>query len=376
VSSAFVAGYRARVRTLLLYLVALAACTTNGNGGAGHDGAVTHDGGGGGGGGPTADAPVLSADGALPMTSAVSIIVEPNGKGGDELVAAITAATTSVYMTMYELDDDDTINALVAKAKAHLDVQVILDSSTTNKSFNTDAYNKLAAAGAAVVWSSSVFTFTHEKTVIIDGATAWIMTMNSNTSSPTSNREYLAIDTDAGDVAESTAVFKADHAMQAITPTGALVVANANARSKLVDLIDSATTTLDVEGEEFSDTQSTGVVPAVSRAAKRGVAVHVVVGNAGPDAQADDLVTNSGGSVVVTGPMSGDGTKTNPYIHAKAIVVDCTATGCARGFIGSENFSTGSLGYNRELGVIFDAPAELLKVKTAIDTDFANGSAQ
>jgi phosphatidylserine/phosphatidylglycerophosphate/cardiolipin synthase-like enzyme len=199
------------------------------------------------------------------------------------------------------------------------------------------------------------------------------MTMNANTSSPTVNREYLAVDTDLEDVAEATAVFTADHAMTSIVPSGDLVVADANARGKIIGLIDGAQSTLDVEGEEFSDTL---VVQAVSRAAKRGVATHVVVGNASPSAQSDTLIKNSGGSVVVTGPTSGHGTSTNPYIHAKAIVIDCTASSCTRGYVGSENFSAGSLTYNRELGVIFDTSAELKKVKAAIDTDFANGTAQ
>jgi len=49
---------------------------------------------------------------------------------------------------------------------------------------------------------------------------------------------------------------------------------------------------------------------------------------------------------------------------------------CTRGFVGSEKLLAGSLGYNRELGVIFDVPSELAHVKTAIDKDFAAGVAQ
>ena len=45
-------------------------------------------------------------------------------------------------------------------------------------------------------------------------------------------------------------------------------------------------------------------------------------------------------------------------------------------FVGSENFSAGSLGYNRELGVIFDDASEVAKVKSTIDTDFGKGTAQ
>jgi len=313
-----------------------------------------------------------TVDAAPPMpTHSVSIIVEPNGNNGKEVADAINAAHTSVYMTMYQISSQPVINALVARKQAGLDVQAILDSSSTSKSFNTSAYNTLKSAGVNVVWSSTTFTYTHEKTIMIDGTTAWIMTMNTNTSSPSTNREYLATDTDATDVAEAIAIFKADHAMTSITPSGPLVVAPTNARPDLVALIDSSMQTLDVEGEEFSDTYSTGVVNAVARAASRGVTVHVVIANDTPDATSINRVKNAGGKVVITGPSSGNGTSTNPYIHAKAIVADS-----ARAFVGSENFSGGSLGYNRELGVIFDNATEVAKVKSTIDIDFGKGTAQ
>jgi phosphatidylserine/phosphatidylglycerophosphate/cardiolipin synthase-like enzyme len=345
-----------------LLLVCLAACGSPSSGNHGGPDAP----------GGTIDAPITPMTDATPMPShAVSIIVEPNGNKASELVAAINAATQSVYMTMYELDMTAVINALVARKQAGLDVQVILDGSTQTKSFNTSAYNTLHNAGIAVVWSNPTFTYTHEKTVMIDGTSAWIMTMNANTSSPSTNREYLALDTDPTDVAEAIAVFKADHAMQSITPAGPLVVAPTNARPDLVALIDTAMTTLDVEGEEFSDTYSTGVVNAVARAASRGVTVHVTIANGQLDTTSVNRVKNAGGKVVMTGPTSSSGTSTNPYIHAKAIVVDS-----ARAFVGSENFSGGSLGYNRELGVMFDTAAEVAKVKTAIDIDFGKGVAQ
>jgi phosphatidylserine/phosphatidylglycerophosphate/cardiolipin synthase-like enzyme len=317
-----------------------------------------------------------ATDGGGTLSSDVTVIVEPNGNNSSELIAAINGAHQSVYMTMYMLGSSAVINALIGRKQAGVDVQVVLDSSSATSSYNTSAYSQLHSAGVAVVMSSTTFSYTHEKCVIIDGTSAWIMTMNANATSAIYNREYLAIDTDPADVAEATAVFKADHALQPITPTGNLVVANANARPKLVQLIDSATKTLDVEGEEFSDTYSTGVVNAVARAAHRGVVVHVVIANSGPPLPPITLVKNSGGHVVITGPTSINATTTNPYIHAKAIVVDCVAGTCARGYVGSENFSGGSLGYNRELGVIFGNAAELAKIKTTIDADFSRGVAQ
>ena len=83
--------------------------------------------------------------------------------------------------------------------------------------------------------------------------------MNATGTAPSENREYLALDTDAADITEAEAVFEADYAMHAITPSGALVVANSNARPDLVALINASTTTLDIEGEEFSDIYTGGI---------------------------------------------------------------------------------------------------------------------
>lgn len=352
------------VKFVVAVLALLAAC------GSSHG--TTGDGGGDG----PIDAAAMTADANLHGTSSISIIVEPDGNSASQLVTAINGATTSISVTMYEMSNTSIINALKARAQAHVPVKVILDGSSTNKSFNTSAKNTLTTAGAQVVWSNPSFTYTHEKTIIIDDKVAWIMTMNATGTAPDENREYLAVDTDPADITEAQAVFDADFAMHQITPSGALVVANSNARADLVALINASTKTLDIEGEEFSDLNTGGIVDSTVVAAHRGVAVRVIIGNSSPDQTSISRVKTAGGKVVVTGPTSGNGTMAKPYIHAKAIVIDCTGTSCARGFVGSENFSAGSLGYNRELGVIFSAPAELAKVKAAIDTDFAAGVAQ
>jgi phosphatidylserine/phosphatidylglycerophosphate/cardiolipin synthase-like enzyme len=357
------------VRTTLACLTLLAACSApttmaTGDAASGGDGRM----------------PPMGDAGAPPQaTSSVRVIVEPNGNHASELSSAINGAQQSVYMTMYQIDNSTMINALVGRKQAGLDVEVVLDGSSTNKSWNTPAYNTLHNAGVAVVWSNPNFTYTHEKTVIIDAKTAWIMTMNLNVSPPSSNREYLAIDTDPSDVAEATAVFKADHALQTITPSGKLVVANNNARPLLVAMIDSATRTLDLELEELSDLDLHGVVNAIARAGVRGVTVRIVLAAGTPTTtqmQAINELKPRGVHIVVTGPSSSGGSSTNPYIHAKAGVVDCVAGTCALGFVGSENFSGGSLGYNRELGVLIDNATELAKIEATINSDFGRGTPQ
>ncbi len=61
------------------------------------------------------------------------------------------------------------------------------------------------------------------------------------------------------------------------------------------------------------------------------------------------------------------------YIHAKVICVDCVGD-AGTVFLGSENFSTSSLSYNRELGVITTSGAAVGAVRRAFDADFAAGT--
>jgi phosphatidylserine/phosphatidylglycerophosphate/cardiolipin synthase-like enzyme len=305
-----------------------------------------------------------------------------------QIVSAIDGAQSSLHMTMYILDNSSIVSALVSRKKAGVDVKVVLNQNFPSGTVQTNpsTYATLQAAGVGVVWRNGAPNepsgYTHEKTFIIDGKEAWIMTMNLDNSAPKYNREYIAVDTDPTDVQTAEAVFEADFAGQTNTHAAPLIVSPdppSNSRSALVALINSAKKTLDVEVEEFSDPYSDGVVAAVAAAAKRGVATRVILaaGSAySSQVTAVSTVKAAGAKVVVSGGNSGSSSASNPYIHAKAVTIDCSGTTCVRGFIGSENFSGGSLGYNRELGLILANPTELAKVQTAIVSDYNAGTPQ
>jgi cardiolipin synthase A/B len=292
-------------------------------------------------------------------TGSVEIVVEP-GDNGDALYESMWRAAKSIHMTMYLLTSERFIDLLSSKRTAGVDVKVVLNEafpagSPTNKA----SYRQLRLAGVPVVWAPSVFAYTHEKCVIVDGATAWIMTMNLDETSAKDNREYLGIDTKGGDVAEAEALFAADYSHSSVAVSGSLLVAPADARTKLLTLIGSATRVLDIEDEEFSDGD---VARAVASAARSGVAVRLVLSTdpaSSAEALAVSLVQAAGAKVVVTA---------TPYIHAKAVVVDG-----ARAFIGSENLTTASLEDNRELGLITSRASQVAKVEAAIGADYARG---
>jgi len=318
-----------------------------------------------------------------PETSGVTITVEPDGSGDAAgLLNAINGAQTAVHVEMYLLTNSKYISALIALAKAGKDVKVVLNQTfptgTSSSNTNASTYTQLQSGGVDVHWAptNTGFTsYTHEKAVIIDPAggsdsQVWIMTMNLDTDAPKYNREFLAQDTNAPDIGEAEAIFEADYADQNITPNGNLVVAPApqnNAAAALVSLINGATTSIDIEAEELDDSGKNTeelVFNALVAKAKAGVAVHVVLEDSTDSEQSSAVSTlESAGAKVVGYSCTG-----NLDIHAKSIVVDGAAA-----YVGSENFSGGSLGYNRELGVIFTQSSEVSKVKTAIDGDFAGG---
>jgi phosphatidylserine/phosphatidylglycerophosphate/cardiolipin synthase-like enzyme len=293
---------------------------------------------------------------SVPMTSSVRIIVEPSDDAA-ALVQAIRGAKQSVHMTMYLLTSTAVMDALIAQKKAGLDVKVLLNQNFPSASgTNASSYPTLQSAGVDVKWASPGFTYTHEKAVILDGKEAWIMTMNTTQSSPTANREYLAVDDDPADVAEAEGIFEYDFGGPSYSPSGRLVVSPNNSRSKLTALLDLAKTSIDMEAEELTDM---GLVAALTGAADRGVAVRVVLADAQSTTQAATLKQHG----VKLAAFS------QYYVHAKAAVVDGQYA-----YVGSENFSAGSLGYNRELGVLFDTASEVHKVAQTTASDFAGGS--
>ena len=264
-------------------------------------------------------------------------------------------------MTMYLMNDKRFISALIAQHAAGRDVKVLL-----NKTFpggagtNQTTFTQLQAGGVAVAWAPSTFTLTHEKCVLIDAAQAWIMTMNLENTSST-NREFLAIDAQPADVQEAEAMFAADFGNTAFTPSGSLVVAPVNASDKLVALIKSAKKTVDLEGEELSDF---AIVSTLIAAKKAGIAVRVVLSDNTPSSSQANAVNKLKAASIPVVKVA------NPYIHAKALVVDG-----ASAYVGSENFTTGSLDYNRELGVITTNAKSAAAVGAVIAQDFAVGTA-
>jgi phosphatidylserine/phosphatidylglycerophosphate/cardiolipin synthase-like enzyme len=276
----------------------------------------------------------------------------------------IETATSSLDMTMYELSDTTVTTDLVNLEKSGVAVRVILDQA--EKSTNTTAYNALKAGGVGVVWSSTTFTYTHQKTITVNDDASLILTGNLTQEYYSTTRDYGVFDDNQVDVAAIEKVFGADYAHSSVTAGDGdnLLWSPNTAQTQLLTVINGATKTLDVEEEEFSDT---AIVNAIVARAKAGVKVRLVIEDPSDYSSELSKVISAGGTV------EGYSSSTGFYVHAKAIVADyglSTATVEA----GSMNMTSNSLTENRELGIILNDTGVESVVETAFNSDYSGGT--
>jgi phosphatidylserine/phosphatidylglycerophosphate/cardiolipin synthase-like enzyme len=296
----------------------------------------------------------------------VSVFVEPDA-GETPILNAINNATSSIYVELYLLTDTNVINALEKAASNGIDVRVMLDPDPYGVGTSQPAktLKALSNAGAKTEDTKPGFTYTHEKGMLIDGSTAYIMSCNFTKSalggsSSTTNREYGIIDTDPTDVAAFLGVFNADWKRSSYTLTdNDIVLSPVNSRSDFVSLINSARNSLQIEAEEMQDSC---VEQAIVNAESRGVKVQVILPS-NDSGNSSGITTLKNGSVSVY-------EDTNYYMHAKMIIVDGTEA-----FVGSENISTNSLDKNREMGILVSNASVISTLQSTFSSDLSDSSA-
>lgn len=298
----------------------------------------------------------------------VRLYVEPDD-GESVITDAIHGAHTSIWLEMYILSDRNVIRALEDAANNGVDVRVMLEPHPYGGGASASkTIDQLKAANIKAQYTSSAFPLTHEKGMVIDQSTAYIMTSNFSRSAlgGTSggsygyrNREYGIIDTNTQDVQAVMHIFEADWShTQAQFNDPNLVVSPVNARSDFTTLINSARHSLLIEAEEMQDS---AIEQALVSAAQRGVRVQVIL--PAPSGSSGD--SNSQGiSVIKAGGVS---VREDPqlYMHAKIMIVDGI-----KAFVGSENISTQSLDANRELGIIVSDANVLSKMNSTFQQDW------
>lgn len=306
---------------------------------------------------PTPIVPVC--DPLAPRAVPLVLHVLPD-EGEAALASEVTKATKSVRVLIYEMGYGAVLDALKGRAAAKVKVSVILDVG--KKSINQKYFDQLTAAGAEVHWSDPKFPYMHAKTLIVDDALAVISTGNYLQSNVLKERNYVVHDRDPQDVADVAALFDADFGGTApALDCTRLVVSPINARARILAVIASAKTTLDIESMQFADSD---VRTAVADRAKAGVKIRVIVANPSWIDTNFDAATFLGQNAVPVKYL------TAPTVHVKAIVADGE-----RAYVGSENLSWTSLSKNREVGVIFAQQDAITTMNATFEKDWAAGTA-
>ena len=130
-----------------------------------------------------------------------------------------------------------------------------------------------------------------------------------------------------------------------------LIVSPTNSKQRLLEHINSATSSLDIEVMYVTETT---IRNAIGAAKTRGANVRVIV-NEGTD---DAVAYFKGLGIPVKTPGSF-------YLHAKLIIANDVA------FVGSENMSFTSLSKNREVGALVFEPSAFMPIKTQFEADWA-----
>src|SRR5262249_6583449 len=127
-----------------------------------------------------------SCDATSPRPPNVLEIVVTPDDGDARVLALLANATSSVDVTIYELSSFHIIDGLKAAASRGVKVRIIEDRKQASPAKIAD----LQASGIDVRTSSTHFTYTHQKTVVVDSSVAFVFSGNLDRLSFTSGRNF------------------------------------------------------------------------------------------------------------------------------------------------------------------------------------------
>jgi phosphatidylserine/phosphatidylglycerophosphate/cardiolipin synthase-like enzyme len=293
-----------------------------------------------------------------PRTQPPEAFIGPTGLEA-RMGALIDGAKSTLDVQMYLFTVDALANKLIAAKNRGVAVRLLLDPDHEG---NLNVEPALTSGGVNWKKAPSLYTFSHAKYMIVDKAQAVIMSMNWNVDAMRNERNYGLVDRDIEDIADVQSIFDADWQLASGgAPIAAnlactrLIVSPTNSKARLLEHINSAKTSLDVEVMYISETT---VRDAIGAAKGRGVTVRVIV-NEPTD---ESIVYLKGLGIPVKTPATF-------FLHAKLIIADEVA------FVGSENMSFTSFAKNREVGALAFEPSTFAPIKQQFEADWTSSTA-
>jgi cardiolipin synthase A/B len=274
--------------------------------------------------------------------SSRSLVVLPD-HSAKPILDAIANASRSLFVKMFIFSDPALVGAVLAARRRGVKVCVMLNPARRSGETDNEATrSELERGGVHVIDSSPDFQLTHEKSMVVDEATAFVKSFNWATKNLTETRDYAVVTTHKREVREIVDCFEADWHRQAFDPGGSKLVWCPGGRERIARFIDEARHTLFVQNERYQDTV---VIEHLVRANRRGVKVHVMA-RPPHTLKLEKLVEGVGGLRI----LSDVGIKVHKLkhlkLHAKMLLADGVAA-----LVGSINLAPGSLDERRELAI-------------------------
>jgi phosphatidylserine/phosphatidylglycerophosphate/cardiolipin synthase-like enzyme len=274
-------------------------------------------------------------------------IVQPRD-GIGLLVDAISGATKSIEATIYRADRLEIEKALIDAVAQGVEVHIL-----TTRTNRDDAKNlrrlesRLADAGVRVSLTPEDLTRYHNKMMIIDRRTLYLLTFNF-TFLDIHHSRGLGIITDERDaVQDAIRLFEVDSGQAKYPPIlERLIVSPLNARPSITDFINGAARQLLIYDGRLNDAR---IIRVLERKARAGIEVKVI---GKTDRRARDVEVR---------PMP------DILLHAQAIIRDGTSV-----FLGSQSLRKAELDDRREVGIIIGHRSVVKQFRALFELDWAD----
>ena len=266
---------------------------------------------------------------------------------------------------MFLFTEPKLMTALAAARKRGVKVRVMLNPARrSGESDNGEAKRRLAAAGVEVKDTHPAFDVSHEKSMVVDGKTAFVKSHNWAPKNFGGTRDYAVITRDPSEVAEVVAGFEADWKRKDFEAgQRRLIWCRGNGRERIARFIEGARKTLYLQNERYQDPT---IIERLVAAHARGVKVHLM--SLPPHALKEKKLLEGVAGLRV---MRDIGIKIHKlkglHLHAKMLLADG-----ARAIVGSMNIAPGSFDSRRELAIEVEDKKVVRRLQKTFETDWKN----
>ena len=287
----------------------------------------------------------------------------------EPILNAIGGAAKSLRIKMFSVSDRRILSALVRAHKRKVKIRALLNPARHSGEIqNRGARTVLLDAGIDVLDTNPAFTVTHEKSMVVDDASAFIGSLNWDPDNFEETREFAVISTDPEEVAEVTECFEADWSRQPFEPRphSNLIWCPGSGRERVARFIDEAKHSLFVQNERYQDAI---IVEHLVRAKLRGVKVHVMT-RPSHSLRARKLVEGVGDLRIMNDVGIGIHKMKHLKLHAKVLLADKS-----RAVVGSVNLTSSSFDERRELAIQLSDPDVVNRLSKVVHDDWQNSGA-